>query len=221
MADKRYLVYRLYTKKEREDPNQRTVLYGWTHSKSVLKAFLSQRDEKKYGYIRIEEEDIGKYFDENVDDTDIMIDRIKLKSAKTGEEVVFFSTMNEVRQAEIDIQKYFRKLASFESIEGNDADIYVKMIIHLDKFFASALFFLGYRPQDIDIMFPSADEHDDFSGYSADEQSINFAYNSISQYPREEYKSIDHPLGLDTMNAVSSKILYSIESFVRVLVNEL
>lgn len=215
MSDKRYMVYRVYTKKERSDPNERVVLYGWTSDKNVLKAFLAQRDEKKYTYMRIDQEDIGKYFDENVDDTDIQIDIIWVKSAGSREDVPLFTTMDELNNAEKDIQKYFRNLASFEDIEG-DGD-YVQMVIHLDEYFASALFYLGYRPQDIDYMYPSASDEDSFSGLSTAEREIDWAYDGMMQSPQEEYHPLKKPLGLYTLSDVSSKILYSLENIIKAM----
>lgn len=215
MADKRYLIYRVYTRKERADPNERMILYGWTADKNVLKAFLAQRNEKKYTYVRIDQEEIGKYFDENVDDTDIRVDIIWLKSASSGKDFPIFTTMHELSNAEKDIQKYFRKLASFEEIEGSGD--YVQMIIHLDEYFSSALFYLGYRPQDIDFMCDSCDEEDNFSGLEAAEHEIDWAYSGAMECPQEEYHPPKKPLGLYTLSDISSKIVYSLENMIKAM----
>lgn len=215
MADKRYLIYRVYTRKERADPNDRVILYGWTSDKNVLKAFLAQRNEKKYTYERIDQEEIGTYFDENVDDTDIRIDIIWVKSAASGEDFPIFTTMDELNNAEKDIQKYFRKLASFENIEGDGE--YVQMVIHLDEYFASALFYLGYRPQDIDFMCDSCSEEDSFSGLAAAEREIDWAYSGAMECPQEVYHPQKKPLGLNTLSDISSKIVYSLENIIKAM----
>lgn len=219
MADKRYLIYRVYTRKERENPAERMILYGWTSNKSVLKAFLAQRNEKKYTFIRVEEDEIGNFYDENVDDTDIQIDFIKLKCAATKEEFTFLTTMNEMATAEKAIQKYFRELASFGNIRGDGE--YVQMVIHLDEYFSSALFYLGYRPQDIDYMCDSCSEEDNFSGLESAEHDIDLAYEGLTQCPQEYYRPMEKPLGLNTLSDVSSKILYSLENVIKVLKDEL
>ena len=48
--DDRYLVFRYYSPDEGSDIHyqDRTVFYGWTDHKPVLKAFMTQRSESKY-----------------------------------------------------------------------------------------------------------------------------------------------------------------------------
>ena len=52
-----YIVSRVFSKEERPDPSDRRVFYGWSNSKHTIKAFIKQRDPKKYEYKKYDEED--------------------------------------------------------------------------------------------------------------------------------------------------------------------
>ena len=90
----KYLIYRIYSAKERPEMNERSVFYGWTSSKKVAKAFLKQRDKNKYRAIKMNDEEIIQnipYSDEIIT-VESMIDFVKLRSAKTHEDIYFFTT---------------------------------------------------------------------------------------------------------------------------------
>ena len=154
-----YIVYRIYSKAEKQEHGMSSIIYGWSLSKSIIKAFLSQRDDKKYKVIKIYGDLDEIQIDDCYLDNSNMIDFIKLKSSKSGEEVYLFMTANEMQEAEIKIQRYFRDLCTVSDIRGK-AD-YVQMFMAIDNYYASALDFIGYRPPEISAMFPSADYRDD------------------------------------------------------------
>ena len=215
---KKYMVFRVYSKKERPDSTdqERVVFFGWTKSKTVLKAFKEQRDQKKYIIRKMDEEDIAERFSEDITDTDTMIDFIKLKSVHTQEDVIFFSTANELKTAEINIQRMMKDLCSVSDIPGDGP--YLWMVLALEDHYGDALHYLGYRPPEIDIIFPCMDSESHFDEY---ENEIETAYDGLMIPPEEVVTKNINPLGLMTLSDVSSKILYSLESFIKVLKDDL
>ena len=217
----KYLIYRIYSAKERPEMNERSVFYGWTSSKKVAKVFLKQRDKNKYQVIKMNDDEIIQnipYSDEIIT-IESMIDFVKLRSAKTHEEIYFFTTLREMKQTEIDIQRMFHDMSSIANIKGNGN--YLNMIFNLDEYYLSALFYIGYRPPELDILFPSADERDNFSTMYDVEESIEDAYDGMIEHPPETSERYQSIPGLMTINDVASKIIYSIESFIKVLKNDL
>ena len=217
--DKKYMVFRVYSKKERPNASEkeRAVFFGWSRSKSVIKAFKEQRDKRKYVVHKMTDDDIIRAFSEDItDDVCTMIDYIKLTSVQTQEEVIFFSTANELRSAEIEIQNMMKELCSISDIPGNGN--YLWMVLALDDYYGDALHYLGYRPPEIDIMFPSMSN---YSQFESAEEEIDDAYDGILTCPEEMVTKTYQPIGLSNLSDVATKILYSLESFVKVLKDEL
>ena len=74
-----YLVFRVYSKDERPSLKERSHVYGWTSNKKILKAFLKQRDEKKYAVRKLQADEFMNRLHQYNDETDdLMIDFIKL-----------------------------------------------------------------------------------------------------------------------------------------------
>lgn len=220
----KYLIFRVYPKNDEEHRNNRTVLFGWTTSKDVLKAFMEQRDKRKYRSIKLSQSDIEEKFSEDVTDAEKMIDIIKLKSSKTYEEIPFFSTPEELRETEIKIQRYFHELSSLSSIKGNGYHVndYINMFYNLDDYYKSALEYLGFRPSEMDILFPSADVNDDYSNLSKVEDQIEGAYDRfMNNHSTEEVQQIESLPGLSAIDDVANKIIYSLESFIKILKDDL
>jgi hypothetical protein len=207
-----YMVYRVYNNKERPGSKENSVAYGWTSDKNVLKAFFKQRDEKKYLVIKMRKVQIEEILNNyNHDATgEYMIDYLPLKSAKTGEEFRLFMTVNEMQECERNVQKIFEDLSSIDKIDKDNISKYVSMIINLDQSYYDALFYIGYRPKEIAAMFDDCNDENIY-------QQIGNAYEGM---PCEEYYSNGHlnqVPGLSALEDVSNKILYSVESFVKVL----
>lgn len=214
--DGKYLVYRIYTKEERPNADERSVLYGWSMNKSIIKAFCNQRNKDKYMVIRMSNDDIIRTFSEEIDDTDAMIDFIKLKSAKTHEVIYLFMTLNEMRETEKKIQKMFLDQAALENIpdDGN----YLNLFMNLKDYYADALFFIGFRPREVDVIFPSADPRDDYASIDRISQQIDEAYDGLFGYPQEELRrNPENIVGMSKIEDVANKICYSIESFIKVM----
>lgn len=236
-----YLIYRTYSSKERKDPDQRTVFYGWTGLKSVRDAFLMQRNSDKYKAIKCYKKDIADthalylydsawtrgedafgdrlhFMDEYVDYNN-MIDVIKLISSTTGEEVMFFTTSDELHEGEIRIQRLKEELCSMETMEGKkDVKVYLEMILNLDPYYGDALRYIGYRPKELDILFDSSTG---FGELDEIEMQIHEAYDAAVEYPREWINEIPELPGLSILDDVSSKVIYSLENFIKVLKEDL
>lgn len=236
-----YLIYRVYSAKERKDVGQRTVFYGWTDYKSVKDAFIMQRDQKKYKAIKAYRSEMGSkysmymydtvntrgedafgdyihYLEECMDDRN-MINYIKLWSANTNDEVPFFTTADELHEAEIRIQRLKEDLCSMETLEGKrDARVYLEMIINLDPYYADALRYIGYRPKELDILFDSVGSEGTLEDV---EMQIHAAYDGYAESPKENITEIPGLPGLSVLEDVSSRVIYSLENFIKVLKEDL
>lgn len=217
----KFLIYRIYSKKEMSSDNNkyRAVLYGWTENKAVLKGFLEQRNPKKYRSIKITSEDIEEKFSENTLDSENRIDILKLKSVTSKNDISFFTTLKEMREAEIKIQQYFHDLSSLSDIEGNYN--YLDLFCNINDYYKVALEFLGFRPQELDIIFPSASEYDSYSNIFKTEEQIESCYDEFVVYDDTDTKVFNKLPGLSAIDDVANKILYSLESFVKILVDDL
>lgn len=212
------MIFRVYTKDERRDPDTRAIFYGWTRNKSVLKGFFSQRDKKKYKVIKMTDEFIAEQFSEDNTDQDTCIDILKIKTIE-GEEVSLFATSREIHQAEIDIQRLFHDKSSLENIKGNGN--YISMLLNLDEYYSSALELIGYRPMEVDILFQSADPNDSYNGLYKTEEEIHDAYDGIYTYPDDNEERGLRVEGLSSIEDISSRVIYSLESFIKVMKDDL
>lgn len=219
MKDYRYLVFRVYTKEERYDPEDRCVFFGWSRNKHVIDCFKRQRNMKKYRITKLSDDEINYKYSEDILDNETMIDYIKLHSALNGKIVTFFSTSREIHDAEINIQRYFSELSSIANIKG-DAD-YLSMIHNLKPMYGEALYFIGYRPKEFDILFQPVDSSNAYSSIELIENYIDDVYEGALSYPTEHDSSGMDLNSVSILEDVYSKILYSLENFIRVLKDDL
>lgn len=215
---KLYVVTRVYSDDDRA-PDERYSFYGWTFSKTILKAFLKQRDPKKYVYKEFHKDDevLLKAFPE-IDDgprSEKMIDYVKLQMASTKEEMYLFITLSELKEAELRIQKRFHDMASID-----DMDI-LNLFMHLDKYYLDALEFLGFRPKEVDYIYDTSDSRDNYNTYDLAESEIEEAYAGAGLGPEEEFTHYTNPPGLNSLSQISDKTLYSMENFITALIDEL
>lgn len=221
-----YLIYRVYSEKENPNSKERSKFYGWSSSKKIIKVFMTQRDERKYKVVKTSENEINKLIDTGkIDDVYVddgyMITYIYLTSVINKQTIPFFSTQNELYDAEIKIQRMFNELCSLSNMKCSGSGLnMLEMILNLDDWYGSALYYLGYRPPDLNTLFPMEDEADGYSGIYKTEMLITEAYEGVAEFPKETDEP-GGPLGLLTLEDVSNKILYSVESFVKVLKEDL
>ena len=216
MEDKIYfLLYRVYDRKERPDLKENVRMYGWTSNKKVLRAFLNQRDKKKYTVFKATEEEIGIAYSHNDLCPENMISMLKLCSVKDGEIYPLFMTALEMNEVEKKIQRMFREKCSISNIKLHDEkdDIYfINLFLNLRDEYSEALHYIGYRPPEVGQLFPSTE-------YDVDD-TLNTAYGE-HLFDMEDYSSDDQALGISVLDDVSKQILYSLESFVKVMMYDL
>lgn len=205
------MIYREYSKKERLTDQR--VFYGWTKSKQMVLAFLKQRSPKKYRVKEVDLDTVRSIYGESLS-LDTELDFAALKSAKTRETIYLIMTKLEMQETEKRVARYFRELSSLEQA-GSDIMEVLRLFVNLNDYYGSALFFLGFRPTETDILFNSADPRDDYSSTEMLEEGID-----------EEY---DHPFDFKIFNPVtpwitedvSKQLIYSFEAFIRVLKDEM
>lgn len=231
--DVTYFIFRTYSEKERPEEEHRYVYYGWSKHKAVVKAFIAQRNAKKYRIIKLTAEELEEKNDVIVSivdgfdtfDPNYKLDYCKLKSAADENvEISFFSTPDEMHNAEILIQRKMNKLGSLESINvpiGREKEM-LEMIMNLDDYYGSALFFIGFRPIEMDILFDSVDGRDSYTRLADIEWQIHDAYDGYNEFPCDDPgPQLNGPPGINNLDDVSTKIIYSIESFISVLKEDL
>lgn len=236
----KYIIYRIYSKKERVD-DERFIYYGWTTSKSILKIFFEQRSPSKYKKFKVEDINsklsnfTGKYElilkdgarmflpSDYIDDPDLMLDIICLKSINDPiNDFKLIMTKKEAMNTEIKIQEYFHNLSSLEYVEGKGN--YVGMFLKLKNYFKNGLNFIGYRPPEVDILFPSADPMDSFNRLEKVKEEIYDAYDAVAEipddgsFPTERYQSVPGKLSISDP---ASLVLYSLESFIKMMREDL
>ena len=222
MGKTRYLVFREYTREERPSIEERSAFYGWTDSKEVIKVFLKQRDPSKYIVRKskiIKEDGVPMEYLVGGGDTplfdgdeeEVKINYLLLTSSVTGEKVKLFMAPREMNEAEQMIQTMLSEKASLSNIKA-DGD-YVEMIINLRHKYAEALNLIGYRPPDISYMFPHG-EYDSQVGHIIDEIESAYSFESYGFDPESDHS---RPMGSLYMEDIYSKVVYSVESFIMVL----
>lgn len=205
---KYYLIYR------------NRVPYGWTFSKSILKSFLKQRN-KKYQFVKVDKGDLEKIFNADGTLSSSMINEVQLKSVSTGTNFNLFLTLEELRNDEKLIQRLVRDEAKFVKVTSKYEKLLelVHMFTHLRNDYAAALYFLGYRPPEIESLMDTSDE------IAEVDEIIDYAYEE-SWLPPNLYNSIlpGEASKLPSFNLLTdyyTKVIYSLESFIKVLRDDL
>lgn len=228
----KYIVYRIFTKKERPNNAERAVIYGWSDNKYVIQAFMGQRNNSKYKWFKVKIPDVSddnyeftgmytcEFKDEKkiliptdyIDDPEYMIDYVNLKSAKSGETIKLFTTLKEEKEAEKNIQIYYHSLCSLSEIPGNGD--YLGMYRSLDPRYRRALEYIGYIPKEFDIMYDSCDPVDEYNTLNKTIDEINEAYDGAAVHPPETASRMLSPMGLMMISTDADKVLYSLENFI-------
>lgn len=215
-----YIVIRTFSKDERPSTTERSMIYGWSKDKNTIKAFIQQRDPKKYYYKKFNNEDLDRLRSFVLDiedemDNENMIDFIKLKSAETKETIMFYSTAKEMQEAEKRIQQRFHDMCSIDDIEV------LRLLMCIDRYYLDALELLGFRPKEVDYLLDSSDARDGYNTMELAESEIDDAYSGVYLPPSESFSKCMNPPGLSVLSHVGDKILYSLENFVTALRDDL
>ena len=216
-----YLVYRVYSEKERPriPLNDRIVLYGWSSSKSIIKAFFEQRSKKKYKVKKVLEEDAYMHMGAELDPM-YCIDYIDLKTSSTDETITLFMTKNELKEAQVAIHNYFSDLCRL--VERDNGKMHLlELYINIDDYYLDPLQYIGFKPPELDILFDSVEYRESDDPAYDIEGLINSAYDSAYDVPHETVYHDGLIPGFSTLPSISDKILYSAESFIKVLKNDM
>ena len=217
-----YLVYRYYNPKEYPDiqNKERNVYYGWTASKSVLQAFKKQRDFNKYNVRKITPEEITPYCDDLLLSDDKMIDFVSVYSTTYSDRISLFLTKDELKEAEIKINKIFDELCRLVDRDNGKLNLLTLYVNLIDEY-AIPLEFIGFDPPELKTMFPPADDYRESMDSMWDCDSLmNNAFNySDESYTYESYSDNGsyHTNYSSTDISIRDKIIYSLESFIKVL----
>lgn len=117
-------------------------LYGWTHSKDILKIFLKQRNEK-YKWKKLEYSSMDELDNRN------RINYVNISSVKINKEIKLFITPDELYAIEIYIHNLFSKECSFRNYENSDA--VVDIFLLLKEKYLNALKLIGFEPIEVKI----------------------------------------------------------------------
>jgi hypothetical protein len=190
----------------------------------MIKLFIEQRSRDKYQIYKMDEDKV-KYLYSNdaaspIDDKNRMIDFVQLQSV-SGDTYYFITTGFELCNAEKLIQRMVRKHCSFD--KSNNIEKTVKLFMCLKDEYIELLYYIGYRPKELDILFPSADYNDNIDNIQSVEDCIDDAYEiPYNKIKNNIIDSLGHrPGGLNTIPDIASKIVYSFEAFIKVLKDDL
>jgi hypothetical protein len=230
-----YIIYRVISRSEARDHywydmnvnDERKYFYGWTLNKNVVKAFIKQRDRKKYHVEVISKDDIEseEYVNLSIQlDRNNMINYICLKSSKDNEEYKLFITHEEMFECEKRILRIFRELSSLSKMlpkeEDNNQDklnYFIKIFTSLKDKYIDALHILGFRPFEIDARY------DNINGEANIYDLVDPMYDDYYDYNEFDFM-ITKPDELPEVTLTGdywATMFYSLESFIKVLKDNL
>lgn len=213
----RYAVFRYYSPKEAPtiDYRDRVVFYGWTDHKSVMKAFLAQRNSKKYIVKRMDRDEVENMVEHGdhmeLDDPEHRIDIIQLPSKNLEAKIDIFMTEYEMKEVEKDIQSRMRSYASVDAYDKytlEDMYTLVNMFVNLEEPYQDILYYLGFRPIELDML----DESED--GYTIMDQID-------AGYANRRHCTFTNPRGVSHLQDDYTKTLYSMENFIKSMIRDM
>lgn len=205
---KYYIIYRMF-------PDGKGKAYGWTFDKKILKSFLKQRSAKKYKAITSTYDEITSLFSEQVDGAALYgIDWLELTSNRTGETVKLFLTENEKIVAEKAIKRLLKDTCALDRINGEIED-YVDMVRWLKEKYFDALDLIGYHPKELEALFDSIED------YSSMTTAFNRETGAYYEITPDEFYQMHNVSSGDAYDHAFNQIIWSLESFIRVMKEEL
>ena len=192
--------------------SKRGYAYAWTPSKSVLKAFIQQRDATKYRVCEIDTDDPpDEFIDGNLNEDNKII-FIKLRSARDLSEYTLFMTTREIQEASSKIEQLFVDECALSKLTSDGEKLFqlVNTVANLDDQYLDALDMIGYKPAEVMYLYDSADDspQDDYNVFDyisyVDEMCSDRYYRS----PRTiSYRNMNH----------HKQAVHTLESFIKVI----
>ena len=112
------------------------------------------------------------------------------------------------------IQDIFKDISSLDRITDSSRDnlYYFNLFMNIKEYYTDALFNIGFRPKEIDALYETSS--DDFS----DEIIENYRESLLDKWKLRKNKHL--PI-ISYEDDYSNKIIYSLESFIKVLKDDL
>ena len=200
-----YLIYR------QEDDTNNFTFHSWTSNKFIAKAFLTQRNPKKFRLIKVRRNEFNKLSNQISDIEIRMIDYLKIASSKTGEFITLFISKEDLRETEIKIQRLFSSKCNFKlNFHKEEITYMANLYLNLKKEYIEALDIIGYHPEEISELFPNCNDWEEIA-VDQIENIYSFLFNGTN------YEHTDYIPGILGLSTVASKIIYSLESIVKVM----
>jgi len=198
----------------RGEAKESPAIYAWTSSKATLKAYLQQRDVKKYTFLEM---DYENFKDEigwsGYSLEELMIDSVLLPSKRSSKDVLLFTNREEWYRIQEAVRNLFTKAAALEAYYPADRlTRVIDLITNLKTRYADALYFLGYRPKELDAVYDSVgyDYYDDYIA-STLVGDTDIPLRNIARESREACY-LDDPFKI---------VIYSLESVIKVMLDDL
>ena len=224
MSDKKYVVFRVYSEKERPGirDNDRIVYYGWTSSKIIVKAFMKQRDNDKYVVKKLNDAKIEMM--QIYPEIDTVIDFIRLPSKVYNTDVDIFMTKKEMKDAEKKISKFVHTSFSLEHI-GTDKEHWrlLELFCNFEDKYQEALEYFGIWPDELNAVFDNIEYRESDDGIYDADYMIDASYDEEFDVPHETYTHSASIPGYKAMNVwkMTERLFYSAEAFIMVLKDDM
>lgn len=102
-----------------------------------------------------------------------------------------------------------------------DIDNIITIFNCLDDYYGDALEYIGFRPSILQSMYSRAGYMEGELEIDQTVYAIESAYDGSTSHPEEEYASKHNIPGLSILDDPFKKVLYSVESFIKVLKEDL
>lgn len=221
MSDKKYVVFRVYSEKERPGINceSRIVFYGWTTSKVVIKAFKKQRNPDKYIVWKLNDEQIERCRIEP--DMDQIIDFIQLPSNTSHTDVNIFMTKEEMKEVEKRISKFIR--TSFTLVDlGETSDDHWRILEAFNNIkdkYQEALQYFGIWPDELNSLYDDIEYRESCDSLYDVDHMIDASYQEDGDIPHETYTHSPISPGYKAVSAwkLTERLFYSAEAFIMMM----
>lgn len=192
--------------------------YGWSFDLNIVKAFLKQRNDS-YKWMKSNKREVEIIFNADRSLNERMINCIKLKSTKYERKFLLFITIDELRNCEKMIQQLMIDQCRLNkgNISYERLTECISIISDLKDRYYNALYFIGYRPPEILSLY-----NQNYTYYDINDL-IDIAYDECGWLSCPLYNSITKygVPSIYNLDEVYEKVIYSLESFIKVLKDEL
>lgn len=205
---------RIYVIFRKRFGNNKDPIYAWTKKKDMLKCFFQERSRKKYRVIKARYIELERKFSDNPTRIDMYtLDFMKFPSHKDGLIYYILTTLEELRQYEYQCQDIFKYFSSIEKIDQNRIEYFLNLVGNIEKEYLDALNAIGYNPQEFEALFPGGEDSMEWINHG-----IDASYEDLDI---EEFRKERVLPGKNVSSDIPKKLIYSIESFIKIMKDEM